>query len=399
MNPRLRGGLVLALLALATVFLVVALVLLGLNGQLVTPGSLTVPAFFLFAPVGAVIALRRPEQPIGWLFCAIGVLYPLWSALEGYALYGLLTRPGAVAGAIWAGIIQIPIGITPWMLLIYSLMIFPTGSYLSRRWQITSRLVIGAFMLTIFLEPLTLATLDPIEWPNPLRITALAAVGDFLLVARNILGLTVVNIFAASLVVRFVRSRGEERKQLQLLAFAGVLWIPPSIASVVLSSLFDEPVIREILATFFNAIFSLALVGLAAAVGIAIWKYRLYDIDLIIRRTLVYSILTALLALTYWGGVAGLQALLRPITGEGNDLAIVATTLLVAGLFFPLRARIQAFIDRRFYRRKYDAARTLAQFGQVARDEVDLDALRGHLIQVVGDTMQPEHVSLWLAKE
>jgi len=133
-----------------------------------------------------------------------------------------------------------------------------------------------------------------------------------------------------------------------------------------------------------------------AAVAIAILRYRLYDIDIIIRRTLVYSVLTAILALVYWAGVVGLQILLRPIMGEGNDLAIVATTLTVAAIFFPLRRFIQQFMDRRFYRRKYDAARTLAQFGKVARDEVDLDALTGKLVGVVEETIQPEHLSLWL---
>ena len=122
----------------------------------------------------------------------------------------------------------------------------------------------------------------------------------------------------------------------------------------------------------------------------------LYDIDVIIRRTLVYSTLTAMLALTYWGGVLLLQSLLRPLTGEGNDLAIVATTLAVAALVLPLRRGVQRFIDRRFYRRKYDAARTLAAFGEVARDEVELDALAGRLVWVIEETMQPAHVSLWL---
>ena len=135
------------------------------------------------------------------------------------------------------------------------------------------------------------------------------------------------------------------------------------------------------------------------SVGAAILRYRLYDIDLIIRRTLIYGLLTALLAGVYFGGVVLLQALLRPITGEGNDLAIVATTLLIAALFLPLRRRIQATVDRRFYRSKYDAAKTLAAFSRIARDEVDLDALTSRLVEVVEATMQPEHVSLWLRRQ
>jgi hypothetical protein len=132
------------------------------------------------------------------------------------------------------------------------------------------------------------------------------------------------------------------------------------------------------------------------SIGFSILRYRLYDIDLIIRRTLIYGMLTATLALIYWSGVVGLQALLRPITGPGNDFAIVASTLLIAALFLPLRRRIQAFIDRRFFRRKYNAAKTLATFSQTARDEVELDRLGERLVAVVEETMQPAHVSLWL---
>jgi hypothetical protein len=132
------------------------------------------------------------------------------------------------------------------------------------------------------------------------------------------------------------------------------------------------------------------------SVALAILRYRLYDIDLIIRRTLVYSVLTVTLALFYWVGVVVLQAVLRPMTGEGNDLAIVATILAVAALFLPLRQRIQGFIDRRFYRRKYDAAKTLTAFSEHARDEVELDRLTGRLAAVVEETMQPAHISIWL---
>jgi hypothetical protein len=133
-----------------------------------------------------------------------------------------------------------------------------------------------------------------------------------------------------------------------------------------------------------------------ASIGIAILRYRLYDIDIIIRRTLIYAVLTALLAAVYFGGVALLQALLRPLTGAGNDLAVVATTLVIAALVLPVRRRVQSVIDRRFYRRKYDAAKTLAAFSDTVRDEVDLDKLTGRLVEVVDETMQPAHVSLWL---
>jgi hypothetical protein len=136
--------------------------------------------------------------------------------------------------------------------------------------------------------------------------------------------------------------------------------------------------------------------AIPVAVGFAILRHNLYDIDIIIRRTLIYGALTALLAFIYWAGIVGLQALLRPITGVGNDLAVVATTLLVAAIFLPLRQRVQGFIDRRFYRRKYDAARTIVAFGEYVRDEVELDRLAGRLVDVVDETMRPAYVSLWL---
>lgn len=161
-----------------------------------------------------------------------------------------------------------------------------------------------------------------------------------------------------------------------------------------LSPALNERGSLSFLVFYYTNIFLFLLIPLS--VGAAILRYRLYDIDLIIRRTLIYGVITALLAGVYFGGVALLQTLLRPLTGAGNDLAVVATTLLIAALFFPLRQRVQAFIDRRFYRRKYDAAQVLAAFGQHARDEVELEKLTGRLVAVVDETMRPASISLWL---
>jgi hypothetical protein len=392
MSPRRTIWLAFVLLAVTSSLLVAALVLRGLNGVLVTGETLMMLAFFLFAPVGTLIAMHRPQQPIGWFFCWIGLLYTLWSTLEAYVRFGLITEPGALPGATWAALAQLVAGPLPWMLLIYSLMIFPTGRHLTPRWQLAARSIVTGYILIIVLEVFTLPSLEPMPVLNPLSLEAASGFADLLVTVRDYLALAFVAIFAGGLVLRYRRARGVERQQLKWLTYVAMLWLIVSI--VVVSSRLILSV--EVSENISRALFPFVLTAMPVSVAFAILRYRLYDIDLIIRRTLVYSVLTALLALLYWGGVVGLQALLRPITGEGNDLAIVATTLAVAALSLPLRRRVQEFIDRRFYRRKYDATRTLIAFGQVARDEVDLDVLTRRLLSVVEGTIQPVHVSLWL---
>jgi hypothetical protein len=209
---------------------------------------------------------------------------------------------------------------------------------------------------------------------------------------------------ALSLLFRYRRASGVERQQLKWVAFAAVLaasfligqqlaWL---VALLVANSLGGElPSLNRSLENLLNVAVTVCLY---AGVGIAILRYRLYDIDIIINRTLVYGSLTVSLALVYFGGVLSLQGLLRALTGQGSQLAIVASTLAIAALFNPLRRRIQDFIDRRFYRRKYDAAKTLEVFSAKLRDETDLEALNSELLAVVRNTMQPEHVTLWLRK-
>jgi hypothetical protein len=193
----------------------------------------------------------------------------------------------------------------------------------------------------------------------------------------------------ASLVVRFRRSRGEERQQIKWVVYAVVLLIFFTLIDQIL--LEDRiPFIADII------LFLVFFEGLWVTIAVAILRYRLYDIDVVINRTLVYATLTAALVLIYLGGVVLLQYVFRALTGQGSQLAIVASTLAIAALFGPLRRRVQGFIDRRFYRRKYDAAKTLARFSSKLRDETDLDALNDELVAIVRETVQPAHVSLWL---
>jgi hypothetical protein len=191
----------------------------------------------------------------------------------------------------------------------------------------------------------------------------------------------------ASVAVRYRRSRGTERQQLKwfLYAAAPIVFIPVDF-------FLPGPVGGLLGALAFGWV----VIGLPVAIGIAIFRYRLYEIDFLINRTLVYGALTATLALVYFGSVVGLQRLLSPVVGDSNQLAVVASTLLIAALFGPLRRRVQSFIDRRFYRRKYDARRTLAAFSTRLRAVSDLDGLNGELLAVVRETVQPEHASLWL---
>jgi NO-binding membrane sensor protein with MHYT domain len=199
---------------------------------------------------------------------------------------------------------------------------------------------------------------------------------------------------AVSLVLRYRRSRGEEREQIKWIVFAasvvGLLFLIGIVIPLSYGS--EPPLWYELL----EVLTVLSYAGVPIAVGFAVLKYRLYEIDLVINRTLVYGPLTAMLVLFYVGGVVSLQYAFRALTGQGSQLAVVASTLAIAALFNPLRRRVQAFVDRRFYRRKYDARKTLEAFSAKLRDETDLDALRDDLVGVVRETMQPAHVSLWL---
>jgi hypothetical protein len=238
---------------------------------------------------------------------------------------------------------------------------------------------------------------------NPFGLESLPWLADAALVMLPLLPLCIV-ASAVSLVLRYRRSEGEVRQQIKWIAFvssfAGLIYLVALASPFIL---FPELLSNEAglapTPLWFDILVSVALLGFAGvpvAIGFAVLKYRLYEIDLIINRTLVYGSLTATLVAAYFGCVVLFQGALRALTGEGSQLAVVASTLAIAALFNPLRRRIQGFIDRRFYRKKYDAAKTLETFSARLRDETDLDALSGDLVGVVRETMQPAHVSLWL---
>ncbi len=351
--------------------------------------------FMSFATVGALVASRQPGNALGWIFCYLGLSFPLAGAGEEYALYALVTEPGSLPGGealVWlAALLGGPIVFAVFALFF---LLFPNGRLLSRRWRLVVWLDLIAVVCLFAwaFEPGPLGNLGLVRIANPFGVEGLAALIGTLGLVGLFMTLAVAVAGGISLVVRFRRARGVERQQLKWFSFSGVVFCAVFAIAPVLWYLPDSPGTEWI----WTVLFLLGASTIPVAVGIAILRYRLYDIDLLINRTLVYGTLTAMLALVYFGGVATTQAVLRALTGQDSQLAIVVSTLVIAALVNPLRHRIQGFIDRRFYRRKYDAAKTLEAFSSRLREETDLDALSDDLVTVVRETMQPAHVSRWL---
>src|SRR5215216_96812 len=351
----------------------------------------------VYPTVGALVASRRPHNPIGWIFCGIGFLSAAQSFALSYGDYSLVVWHGALVGVkamAWlSSWISDPVNLIGGTLLC---LLFPNGRLLSSSWRPVMWMVLGAgttlFVVDAFI-PGPLYTFPSIT--NPVGIGG--AVGDILGMLDTI-GLVVLQIAflasAVSLILRFLRARGIERQQLKWFVYAATLTTIGSVVSYAGAYVFASDLINAI--GYWEG--QLAFTALPVFTGIAILRYRLYEIDLIINRTLVYGSLTLMFALVYFGGVTATQALFTVLTGqeEQPQLAIVVSTLIIAALFTPLRRRIQSFIDRSFYRNKYDVAKTLEAFSTKLRDETDLNALSDDLVGVVRETMQPAHVSLWL---
>jgi hypothetical protein len=341
------------------------------------------------ASAGAVIASRLPRNPVGWCFLAMGVGMALSFSSNAYAELGLDSRYGPLpADDIFAWVsswVFVPIlfGVP-----LYLLLVFPTGRFLSPGWRRTGIGLLATVGLATFATTFAPGRLESFGIDNPLGIRGdLGEVVEVLEQVTTVLALPAFGIAVAGLAVRFRRSRGVERQQLKWFTYAAA-FVGVGLAGSILAP-GGWPA---------DALFLVGLLALAAlpvAAGIAILRYRLYDIDVVIRRTVVYGALTATLLASYLGLVLLLQLALGPLT-EDNGLAIAGSTLAVAALFRPLRGRIQEAVDRRFYRSRYDAARTLEGFGTRLRDQVELDALSAELRGVVAETMQPAHVSLWL---
>ena len=349
-----------------------------------------------FSIIGAIIASRLPANPLGWLFCAAATIAAVANFSAEYAIHALLAQPNSLpAGEALAWL-------SSWVWIIFigcialSLLLFPTGRLPSSRWRWLAWLtvlvtIVGA--LWAALSPGVNVNLGSIR--NPLGIEGLP---DGYKLMQTIMPVLLFVAAASTLVLRLRRARGIERQQIKWPAFTAVVATGGSV-------LYDTAISEAIGSRFLEwagfIIVIAALVSFPISIGIAIVRYRLYEIDTLINRTLVYGALTAALVAVYFGGVATSQAIFRALTGQEQQpqLAIVISTLVIAALFNPLRRRIQSFIDRRFYRRKYDARKTLEAFSAKLRDETNLDALSVDLVGVVRETMQPAHVSLWLPTE
>jgi len=362
----------------------VALLVGGASGEIADAEGDAIPLgviALVFGCVGALIVSRQPGNAIGWVFCVVGLA---GAAAGSSSVYAELSLPGWVWGtwlSTWAG--GLIFSAVPLVLLL-----FPDGKPLSPRWRVVVWAAVIAMIGLATHDAFAPGLLEDSDLVNPAGVSSLGFLSEAWL-GFGVWGLLALSVLAGavSLVLRFRRSRGTSRQQMKWLALAAVL-VALAFAALVATG---------------GQLFVVAVVAVAAilllpvAVGIAILRYRLYDIDLIINRTLVYLSLTTVLALVYAGGVVGAGSLVREVTGrERSTLVVAASTLLVAALFRPVRTRVQTFIDRRFYRRKYDAARTVESFSTRLRDEVELETLTAELVAVVRDTMQPAHLSLWL---
>jgi hypothetical protein len=346
-----------------------------------------------FPTVGALVASRRPENPIGWIFCGTGLLYGVQAFASGYADYAL---PGGELMAWISRWIGVPVLPLAGVLLV---LLFPNGKLLSKKWQpVVWMAACGSAMLALgaALDPGSLL-FEP-TFDNPLGFGGdIGKLGSSesidaggvveILVRVGFFFVLVSWLFAvAAMITRMDQARGAERQQLKWFVYTVALLVVGFLAALL--GFGQHSVAWHLGIAAFNF--------LPIAAGIAILRYRLYDIDVVINRTLVYGVLTAALALVYVGSIVLFQGLFRALTGETSQLAVVASTLAIAALFVPLRRRVQAFIDRRFYRRKYDVAKTLQAFNIRLRNDVDLDSVADDLVEVVNETMQPAHVSLWL---
>jgi hypothetical protein len=340
------------------------------------------------ATVGALVASRRPRHPVGWLLLSLGLSLTMWGLTFGYTRYGLVARPGAMPAASYLAGLHTGLGIIWLSCASFALLLTPTGKLPSPRWRWWARIAAAAAGMWLLASVVHPAPLYP-EYPtieNPLAVPFLPrGLLDVAQPAAAVVVLASLVVGAVSLVGRFRRARGIERQQLRWLVWGAALAAVALLAAMAALGLEDDFYLTDLALGVCAAVLPLAT-------GASILRYRLYDLDRIISRTLAYGLLTVLLGLGYIGVVLGLGRLLP----QGSSLVVAGATLAVAAMFQPARRRIQQAVDRRFNRRRYDAAQTIGAFSARLRDELDLRTLTSELLEVVDQTMQPTRASLWL---
>jgi len=342
----------------------------------------------MFAILAALVLSRQPNNMIGWLLLipALGLAIPTESYIKGF-LVAPAAPPVLLLLALW-------LNGWGWLLFIFPLLfivlLFPTGQPLSPRWHWLIVLGLGMSLFLIFFTTFS-TTLESGNgaWvvPNPLGFLP----SSFFPIVAWIIGLVfMVVLCVASLFIRYRRASALERQQIKWLLYACGVFLVVYLTGIRISDL------SGIVNDLWNVLFGLSVLAIPVAITVAILRYRLWDIDVLIRRTLTYSLLSLLLGLSYFGGVTLLQSLVQAVSGQRSPISIVISTLVIAALFNPLRRRVQNFIDRRFYRRKYDAEKALAEFAATARSETDLGKLTNSVLNTVQATLQPESAAVWV---
>jgi hypothetical protein len=371
-----------------------AILLQALSREGISAGALGVLPLGSFMTVGAVVVSRQPRNTVGWLCCVAGLLGTLGGVAEEYARYALGPQGGALPGGLvmawltlWVGALWVGLAFTLLLLL------FPTGRLPSPRWRAVAWASVASVTAGCAVLALTPGPMPqmPGQPRNPLGIENAAATLDWMEALLNVCLALLVLLCAASVVVRFRHADGVERQQLKWFAYGA-----GQLALVLGSGLALGGLWERVPQGLSDLVFSISFAMIPVAIGIAVLRYRLYDIDRLIRRTLVYGLLTALLAAVYAGLVLALGQLFGRVGTKPPSWAVAGATLAVAALFQPARGRIQQAVDRRFNWRRYDAARTIEAFSIRLRNQVDLDSLTAELLKVVEQTMEPTQASLWL---
>lgn len=383
-------------LLLVTALMIFVTAALAIRNELPSSSVFFLVGVLMAVPTAWLIIARQPRNPVGWFVAAFAFCFALGEFSHQYTVYGLFRNPGVLPAI---RLISIPVHFIWFPGLICVLVLlplyFPTGQLPSPRWRPVVWVAWTALVFVTCLAALRPGAFEIPGYPNPLGLPALIAppalvnlIFDFLQVSWILLGI----VAASSLVIRYRRAPVIERQQLK--------WFSLAISGMVVYGVIGRFLPPDFPSIIGDIVLAILLSAIWAAIGIAILRYRLFDIDLLIRRTVTYSIVTAALVAVYFVSVVILQQLFVTLTGTGqNELVTVLSTLAIAALFVPARNRIQNVIDRRFYRKKYDAQQVLNDFAKTVRDETDIDRLTGRLMQVVDETMQPRSVSVWLKQE